>query len=63
MTGKPTTGQPSPELVTVTVRGGTQVAHQGVVHPGGSTVQVPADVAERWQRYGFLAATAEVSTT
>jgi hypothetical protein len=51
------------ELVSVTVREATQVVHEGVVHPGGSTVQVPADVADKWQRYGFLSATAEVSTT
>jgi hypothetical protein len=63
VTAKASADEASTEMVSVTVREGTQVVHEGVVHPGGSTVQVPAEVAERWQRYGFLAATAEVGTT
>jgi hypothetical protein len=63
VTGKASADEDAVELVSVTVRDGTQIGYEGVVYPAGSTLSVPAEVAARWQAYGFLAATAEVRTT
>jgi hypothetical protein len=48
----------TPVGISVTVRDGTQVSYEGVVYPAGSTLDVPAEVADKWTRYGFLTTTA-----
>lgn len=38
----------------IKVVGGVQVAHDGVVHPGGSTAEVPDEVAQVWLESGWV---------
>lgn len=50
MTGKQDTEPVAvgPDVVDVTVRANTQVNVDGVLHEGGETVTVAADLADEW---------------
>lgn len=60
--GRPPESDAKPEpLVRVTVRDGTQVALEGTVYPGGSTLDAPDSLAAEWIAYGWVTAAAKAA--